>query len=130
MAVKDYIQQPPAVSSLNPVPAVLRAVPVKLAEFWQEEPALWFTQAEAQFLHGHVLDGRLQANYLIASLWPSTLKYFRDILTDTTADKTTLYNQLKDRLVHRFAATKWVQLSRFWDTLVSEIFAPPSSLTR
>ena len=103
MADEDNVQQPP----VNNAPAVPRAVPVKLAEFWQEEPALWFTQAEAQFRRGLITDGRLQADYLISSLQAATLKSVRDILTDTTADETTLYNRLKERLVHRFAATKW-----------------------
>ena len=108
MADEDaVVQQPPVI--INPLiaPAVPRAVPVKLAEFWQEEPALWFTQAEAQFRRGHVTDGRLQADYLISSLQAATLKSVRNILTDDTSNKTTLYNWLKERLVHCFLATKW-----------------------
>ena len=57
MADKDDQQQPlntdiAVVAANNP-----RAVSVKLAEFWQEEPALWFAQAEAQFRRGLVHDG-------------------------------------------------------------------------
>ena len=107
MADEDtVVQQPPVINPLI-APAVPRAVPVKLAEFWQEEPALWFTQAEAQFRRGHVTDGRLQADYLISSLQAATLKSVRNILTDDTSNKTTLYNRLKEHLVHCFLATKW-----------------------
>ena len=40
--------QPSLLNHLNNVLEVSHAVPVKLAEFWQEESALWFTQAEVQ----------------------------------------------------------------------------------
>ena len=106
MAGEDK-QQVAAADALNDAQAAPRMVAVKLAEFWQEEPALWFTQAEAQFRHGHVTDGCLQADYLIASLQTVTLKSVRNILTDATADEATLYTRLKERLVHRFMATKW-----------------------
>ena len=84
MADEDDQQQP-----LNNDIAVVaankpRAVSVKLAEFWQGEPALWFAQAEAQFCRG------LRADYLTPSLQPATLKSVQDILTDTTADDNTL----------------------------------------
>ena len=102
MADKDVQQVANDVNSAQAVPC---AVPVRLAEFWQEEPALWFIQAEVQFRRGHVLDGRLQTDYLIASLQPATLKSVRDILTDVTAEEAILYTRLKERLVHRFAAT-------------------------
>ena len=101
MADEDEQQVAPA-NALNNAQAAPLAVSVKLAEFWQEEPALWFTQAEAQFSRGHVIDGLLQA-----SLQTVTLKSVRDILTDATIDESTLHTRLKERLVHRFAATKW-----------------------
>ena len=103
--MEDAVEQPNNVAA-NPAANPARH-PVKLAEFWQEEPALWFTQAEAQFRRGNVLDATLRADYLIASLLPVTLKSVRDILTAAAPDDVTLYQRLKDRLVHRFAATKW-----------------------
>ena len=104
----DEEQQQPLLNNIdNAAVGQPRAMAVKLAKFWLEEPALWFTQAEAQFRRGLVMDGRLRADYLIAALQPATLKSVRDILTDITADENTLYNRLKERLVHRYAATKW-----------------------
>ena len=120
MADKDVQQVANDVNSAQAVPC---AVPVRLAEFWQEEPALWFIQAEVQFRRGHVLDGRLQTDYLIASLQPATLKSVRDILTDVTAEEAILYTRLKERLVHRFAATISCLLSH-----VSRLMSPVSFL--
>ena len=95
--------------AVNPAIAVEqpRAVPVKLPEFWVDEPELWFTQAEAQFRRGRVLDGCLRADYLLSALQPATLKSVRDILTDRTHPDTTLYARLRERLLRRFAATSW-----------------------
>ena len=67
----DEEQQEPLLRNIdNATVGVIqpRAVAVKLAEFWQEEPALWFAQAEAQFRRGLVQDGCLRADYLITSL--------------------------------------------------------------
>lgn len=84
-----------------------RPTPVKLSEFWIDEPELWFELTEAQFRRGHVFDGRHRADHLLSSLQQSTLKSVRDILADRTAPDTTLYDRLKERLLRRFAATKW-----------------------
>ena len=43
MADEDDQHLPAAAMALNNAQAVPRAGPVKLAQFWQEEPALWVT---------------------------------------------------------------------------------------
>ena len=111
--VEEHVQ--PSISALiseaveQSAPATVSEsrVPVKLADFWLEEPDLWFVQTEAQFRRGHVFSTRAKADYLLAALQPTTLKSVRDVLADVTADDTTLYARLKERLLRRFAATKW-----------------------
>ena len=47
-----------------PLPPPPRRVPVKLPDFWQEDPETWFQMAEAQFRRGGFLDSRAKADGL------------------------------------------------------------------
>lgn len=82
-----------------------RRTPVKLPEFWQDEPVIWFEQAEAQFRRGGVTDERSMADHLLVALPPSILRSIRDILQERADDS--IYRRLKKRLLGRFAPSKW-----------------------
>ena len=70
-------------------------MPVKLPEFWQDEPVIWFEQAEAQFRWGGVKDERSMADCLLVALPPSILRSIRDILQER-ADNSSIYRRLKE----------------------------------
>jgi len=72
---------------------------VKLPDFWENEPLLWFERAEAQFRRCSVVESRQQADIVLKSV--------RDILQDRTAPDTTLYHRLRERLLRRFQPSKW-----------------------
>jgi len=95
----------PSLRSLPPPPP--RRAPIKLPEFWQEDPETWFDAAEAQFRRGGVTDSRAKADYLLTALPAALIRSIRDILRDPRADDTTLYHRLKERLLRRFAPSKW-----------------------
>jgi len=59
------------------------------------------------FRRGGVLDGRTRADFLLVALPAAVLKSVRDIIRDPTADDTTLYHRLRERLLHRYAPSKW-----------------------
>ena len=71
----DEEQQQPLLNNIDNVAVGQpRAMAVKLAEFWLEEPALWFTQAEAQFRRGLVMDGRLRLQALFMQRLPVDMR--------------------------------------------------------
>jgi hypothetical protein len=76
---------------------------LKLVDFWQDDPDLWFERAEAQFRRANVHDDRSKADCLIPALSPLVLKSVRNIIADRTAPDTTLYHRLKERLLRRFS---------------------------
>jgi len=82
---------------------------VKLPDLWENEPQLWFERAEAQFRRCGVTDSRQQADILLSALPEPILKSVRDILLDRSAPDTTIYHRLKERLLKRFAPSKWQQ---------------------
>ena len=68
--------------------------------------AIWFDQSEAQFRRGGVENNRSKADHLLVALPPAVLRSIRDILQEQAGDRT-LYHRLKDRLLRRFAPSKW-----------------------
>jgi len=92
-----------------------RRVPVKLPEFWQEDPETWFDAAEAQFRRGGVTDSRAKADFVLTALPALLIRSIRDILRDPRADDTTIYYRLKERLLRRFAPSKWQQVYQLID---------------
>ena len=69
--------------------------PVKLPEFWQDEPVIWFEQAEAQFCRGGVKDKLSKADHLLVALLLSILRSIWDILQER-ADDLSIYHRLKE----------------------------------
>jgi len=92
-----------------------RRVPVKLPEFWQDDPETWFDTAEAQFRRGGVTDSRAKADFVLTALPALLIRSIRDILRDPRADDTTIYHRLKERLLRRFAPSKWQQVYQLID---------------
>lgn len=92
----------PAASSHGPA--------VKLPTFWNEQPRVWFAQAEAQFnIHG-INSDVTRYHYVIAALDQDTAARVLDIVeTPPSRDK---YQVLKNRLLGSFALTEYERASR------------------
>lgn len=104
---------PPETNS-NPGTNIMR-VSVKLPPFWREQPELWFTQAEAQFVISGITVDETKYYTVIATVESDILSQISDIVSNPpAADK---YKTIKDRLIKRFADSEQKKLKK----LLSEI---------
>lgn len=89
---------------------VAAAVAVKLPDFWETDPSMWFAQAEAQFaLAGVVQDGTM-FNHIIAKLNQSVMTNVADLIkTPPAANK---YDALKQRLIKRYELSAQSKLEK------------------
>ena len=78
----------------------VNAVALKLPTFWQAQPRVWFTQAEAQFVIRKITDQTTKFYYVVSALDQDTAGRLLDILAGpVTADS---YTALKSRLVQTY----------------------------
>jgi len=105
--------------------AVANAVALKLPSFWSSQPAVWFTQAEAQFHIRKITDDQTKYYYVVASLDQETANRLLDMLqSPPDADK---YQALKGRLLETFGlsrrdrATKLLHISSLGDRKPSQL---------
>lgn len=85
----------------------VRALSVKLPEFWPSKPSLWFKQAEAAFRRANITRSFTKYDHVLIKLPREILDSVADIVEgveDSTADP---YEQLRDRLVKDYGPTQW-----------------------
>ena len=80
------------------------AVSLKLPTFWAEQPAVWFTQTEAQFHIRHITDDATKYYYVVASLNQATASRLLDTLA--APPETNKYEGLKQRLLQTFGLNR------------------------
>lgn len=87
-------QQQPA------APAAAAAVAVKLPDFWESDPTMWFAQAEAQFALAGVTQDATKYNHIVAKIGQTVICNVADIVKNPpAADK---YDAIKNRLIKRY----------------------------
>ena len=113
------------------------AVSIKLPQFWPQQAAVWFVQAEAQFIIKGVTTDLTKYSYVTAALDQETATRVLDILTNPPASNK--YQTLKDRLIdtyklsEREAASKILDIGGLGDSKPSELLdkmlalVPPGS---
>ena len=113
------------------------AVSIKLPQFWPQQAAVWFVQAEAQFVIKGVTNDLTKYSYVTAALDQDTATRVLDILTNPPASNK--YQTLKDRLIdtyklsEREAASKILDIGGLGDSKPSELLdkmlalVPPDS---
>lgn len=84
-------------------PSVCR-VAVKLPTFWADKPAVWFAQAEAQFLLSNIMADKTRYNYVVSILDSRYANEVEDILTNPPAENR--YQYLKTELIRRLSLSE------------------------
>lgn len=107
--------------------AEVSRVALKLPQFWEKSPELWFVNIEAQFKMNSITVDSTQYYAVIASLNADTLAHVSDIVLHPPADN--MYKTVKDRLITEFTDSEQKKLK----TLLSELSLgddKPSTLLR
>lgn len=90
-----------------PTPAVIS---IKLPEFWKNDPAMWFAQAEAQFALGRVTQDETKFHHIIAKVDQTVICHIADLVQ--APPLINKYEAVKDRLIARFALSPETRLER------------------
>lgn len=75
------------------------SVSVKIPQFWQDKPEIWFYQVEAQFTISNITVDKTKFNYLVSQLDPKIIEHIWDIIGSNEPNK---YLAAKERLLSSF----------------------------
>ncbi|XP_038116786.1 uncharacterized protein LOC119768990 [Culex quinquefasciatus] len=89
--------------NLTEAPAASAAVAVKLPDFWKSDPAMWFAQAESQFVLAGVNKDETKFHHIVAKIDQTVICHVADLVRKPPA--TGKYNAIKERLIARFELT-------------------------
>ncbi|GFQ69870.1 uncharacterized protein TNCT_64451 [Trichonephila clavata] len=81
-------------------PQVHRVSP-KLPPFWADKPAVWFAQAESQFVLAHITLDAMKFHYIVANLESRYAAEVDDIIPNPPT--TGMYKKLKKQLINRLS---------------------------
>ena len=98
--------QPP--QPLQPVPATVAAVAIKLPPFWPTDPLMRFAQIKAQFSTRNIMNQRTRFMYVVTALSNEFATKIRDLILNPPQEDA--YSKLKDLLIKWTAASKRKQL--------------------
>lgn len=99
-----------AMTQAQPHNLTAAAVSVKLPDFWRNDPAMWFAQAEAQFVLAGVVADETKYYHIISKIDQSVICHIANLVQNPpAADK---YKKVKDRLISRFEISAQGKLER------------------
>lgn len=100
--------------STNMNPPVLTQISevrsIKLPPFWQNDPALWFAQVEAQFFSHRITADNSRYFTIVGALDSSVLEQVSDLIRSPPANER--YLTLKSQLIERFTDSRETQLHK------------------
>jgi hypothetical protein len=79
-------------------------VAVRLPPFWAERPAMWFSQADAQFSLADISNERTKFHYIISQLDHRYASEVEDIITSPPQQDP--YTKLRTELLSRLSLSK------------------------
>lgn len=94
----------------TPPAAAAAVVSIKLPEFWKNDPAMWFAQAEAQFALGRVVNDETKFYHIISKVDQTVICHIADLVQ--TPPLINKYEAVKNRLIARFALSPETRLER------------------
>lgn len=86
------------------------AVSVKLPDFWEDDPNMWFAQAEAQFHLARITQDETKFWHIIAKVDKKVLCQISDLVS--TPPVINKYQAVKDRLILRFALSPQARIEQ------------------
>lgn len=89
---------------------VTAAVQVKLPDFWKTDPAMWFAQAESQFVLAGVRNDETKFHHIVTKLDQSVIYLVADLIRQPPA--TGKFNAIKERLISRLELTMQSKMER------------------
>lgn len=96
------------------------AVSVKLPEFWEEDPATWFIEAESQFvLAGIVVDATKYHHIVKHITTRSTINAVWDIISNPPEHNK--YDTLKSRLLHVFSDSHQIRIEKLMSAQLGDM---------
>lgn len=93
---------------------VTSAISIKLPPYWPSDPALWFSQVEAQFATRAITSEQTKYAYVVGSLQPEVAQEVRDLLINPPAE--TPYAKLKTELIKRTSTSLQQRLNQLLQT--------------
>lgn len=97
-----------------PNPAAVASVAVKLPDFWKSDPAMWFAQAEAQFVLGGVTRDETKFYHIVAKVDHTVLCHISDLVANPPEAQK--YDAIKARLLNRFELSAQAKMERLLNT--------------
>ena len=95
-------------------PPMTSTVSIKLPPYWSNDPALWFSQVEAQFTTRGITSELTKYAYVVGSLQPEVAQEVCDLLIKPPAENP--YAVLKTELVKRTSASDQQHLHQLLNT--------------
>ena len=89
------------------------AVGLKLPTFWNDQPEVWFAQAEAQFNLRNITADDTKYHYVVAALDQATAKRLIDLLKAPPGNDK--YTAIKARLTRTFGLAEYERSNRLLD---------------
>ncbi|GBM73414.1 hypothetical protein AVEN_143083-1 [Araneus ventricosus] len=83
---------------------------VKVPPFWRENPAIWFSQLESQFVTSGIVQDSTKYHTVVASVETEILSQVSDIITSPPNND--MYKTLKDRLINIFSDSEERRLKK------------------
>lgn len=88
----------------EPTPAEVLRVGVRVPQFLVDEPSLWFSQIEGQFILSRITSDETKFYFVAAQLEPQYAREVIDIITNPP--RTDKYLKLKSELIRRLSASQ------------------------
>ena len=101
-------EQGPSVAVFSTAP--VSAVSIKIPPFWSNDPALWFSQVEAQFTLKGITSQLTKFHYIVASLEPQIALHVRPLILNPPASNP--YDTLKILLLQSFTPSQQSRLQQ------------------
>lgn len=101
-------------------------VSIRIPPFWSINPAMWFSQVEAQFAVNGISNDSTRCNTVVGAMDSSVLMHVSDILLEPVQQRS--YKLIKERLIQQFADSEQHRLRKLLQDLQLDVKKPTALL--